>query len=265
MEKKYIFVYKCAKEFLNYLVNKEPKLNESILKQHLSHDSEFNDLYDVTKRMVKTLSNRNMMKGVINFDKKEKEIKKILFNFDHNKILGNYSSSKKLFKVFIKKFEVKNSESKKNLWRVYSKGIISGSKFISNFKDKKEFNKFVESFKLNKFTKSALPMIIGKEIDGFGFALACDFLKELGYREYPKPDVHLITIFNELELCNSSKEYEVYKSIIEMAKIVGEDAYTVDKIFWLIGSGDFYKVKEKIGRHREEFIQTTKRKLNELK
>jgi len=110
----------------------------------------------------------------------------------------------------------------------------------------------------NKNTKADLPKRLSKEIKGFGFALACDFLKELGYRDYPKPDGHLIKIFNSLGLSSSDKDYEVYKSIIEMSEAVGEDAYTVDKIFWLISSGKFYLDKIDIGSNRDEFIEKVK-------
>jgi len=106
-----------------------------------------------------------------------------------------------------------------------------------------------------------LPMLLSKEIRGFGFALACDFLKELGYRDYPKPDVYLIKIFYGLGLAKSTEPYEVYKSIIEMAEAVGEDAYTVDKIFWLIGSGKFYLVNIFTGRNSDKFIKSAKTKL----
>lgn len=104
-------------------------------------------------------------------------------------------------------------------------------------------------------------MLLSKEIDGFGFALACDFLKELGYRDYPKPDVHLIKIFSSLGLSESDEQYDVYKSIIEMSEVVGEDAYTVDKIFWLISSGRFYLVNVNTGRNRDKFIRLMKKEL----
>jgi len=45
-----------------------------------------------------------------------------------------------------------------------------------------------------------------------------------------------------------------------MSEAVGEDAYTVDKIFWLIGSGKLAGNKS-IGRNREEFIKSVKTKL----
>ena len=143
----------------------------------------------------------------------------------------------------------------------FSEGIISGSNFMASFKDKEDFDSFIKTFARNKYTKAALPMLLSKEIRGFGFALACDFLKELGYRDYPKPDVYLIKIFYGLGLAKSTEPYEVYKSIIEMAEAVGEDAYTVDKIFWLIGSGKFYLVNIFTGRNSDKFIKSIKTKL----
>jgi len=102
-------------------------------------------------------------------------------------------------------------------------------------------------------------LLLGEEIKGFGLALACDFLKEIGYRDYPKPDVHLRKIFYNLGLAESEEDYAVYKSIVEMAEIVGKDAYTVDKIFWLISSGNFYLENIKIGGNRDRFIEEAKK------
>jgi len=153
---------------------------------------------------------------------------------------------------------LQNVQGKRSLWRTFSEGIISGSRFMASFKNKDDFDSFIRTFARNKYTKAALPMLLSKEIKGFGFALACDFLKELGYREYPKPDIHLIKIFHSLGLSLSTEPYEVYKSIVEMSEVVGEDAYTVDKIFWLISSGKFYLVGVDTGRNRDKFIESVK-------
>ena len=128
---------------------------------------------------------------------------------------------------------------------------------MASFNDKKAFDAFVKTFLLNKYTKAALPMLLSKEIKGFGLALACDFLKELGYRDYPKPDTHLIKIFHSLGLSETEDPYDVYKAIVEMAKAVKEDAYTVDRVFWLIGSGKFYLVDINVGRNSTRFIRST--------
>ncbi len=51
-----------------------------------------------------------------------------------------------------------------------------------------------------------------------------------------------------------------------MAETVDEDAYTVDKIFWLISSGRFYLVDIDTGRNRDKFIDRAKKEItsNEL-
>ena len=109
-------------------------------------------------------------------------------------------------------------------------------------------------------------MIIGMEVRGIGFPLACDFLKELGYEDFAKPDVHLKFIFRELHLCPlDSGDYQVFKAIVRVANHAGVTPYAADKLFWLIGSGRFYDNPEieNIGRHREEFVTLAKNALRE--
>lgn len=255
---KYKFVFESAKKFLNQIISENPSLNGSILEKHLEQESKFDNLFDAHHRLVESLSNRSMMASVIGMRKKSKELNKILFGYDPKQILLAYKNADELLEMFKSKFPLKNTESRGNLWRIFSEGIISGSRFMASFKDKEDFDKFIRRFALNKYTKAALPMLLSKEIRGFGFALACDFLKELGYRDYPKPDIHLIKIFYDLGLSDSADPYEVYKSIVEMAETVGEDAYTVDKIFWLISSGRFYLVNVEVGRNRDRFIENIK-------
>jgi hypothetical protein len=260
---KYKFVFSSAKRFLDKIISNHPNLNNPVLEKHLEHKSKFDDISDANRRLIESLQNRNMMAKVIDFDQRQKEIKKILFGYSPNKILSAYKKTDELLGKFRGKFNLQNAQGKRNLWRQFSEGILSGSKFMASFKNKDDFDSFIKTFAHNKYTKAALPMLLGKEVKGFGFALACDFLKELGYRDYPKPDVHLIKIFNGLGLSSSKEPYEVYKSIIEMSEAVGKDAYTVDKIFWLIGSGRFYLVDIKIGSNRDEFIKIVKADLDE--
>lgn len=58
-------------------------------------------------------------------------------------------------------------------------------------------------------------LLLEQQIVGIGFALACDFLKELEYVNFAKPDVQLRDIFKGLELCPpKSSDYELFKAII---------------------------------------------------
>lgn len=259
---KYKFVFESAKDFLKNIMDSH-NMDVSILKEHMQHEQRFDDILDANHRLIRSLSNRSMMDSVIGFDKKEKEMRSILFEYDPNKILAKYRDADELLEKFKSEFNLQNTQSRRSLWRKFSEGIISGSNFLASFRNKDDFDSFIKIFARNKYTKAALPMLLSKEIKGFGFALPCDFLKELGYRDYPKPDVHLIEIFNQLGLSETKKDYDVYKSIIEMSEVVGEDAYTVDKIFWLIGSGKLVGNKS-IGRNRDNFIKSVEVRLKNL-
>ena len=113
-------------------------------------------------------------------------------------------------------------------------------------------------------------MLLGHKIEGFGFALSCNFLKELGYIKFPKPDVHLHDIFTALELCeNGNDNYQLFKAIIRVAIHSNVTPYNADKVFWLIGSGYFYQdpmigSKGRIGSHKKDFIEFARTKIAEI-
>jgi hypothetical protein len=68
-------------------------------------------------------------------------------------------------------------------------------------------------------------------------------LKELGYINFPKPDVHLRDMFAALELCeNEVDDYRLFKAIIRVAKNAGVTPYALDKLFWLIGRETFMTI-----------------------
>jgi len=136
---------------------------------------------------------------------------------------------------------------------IFGRGVISAAVFLSDFQGKDEFDVFTKDFQRNKYSREALPMLLDKEIFGFGFALACDFLKEVGYDGYPKPDVHLMDVFKKSGLCERN-DYEVFKTIIEVAETVGKTPYEVDKRIWLVCTGNFYYDKKEVAGKKKELI-----------
>jgi hypothetical protein len=85
------------------------------------------------------------------------------------------------------------------------------------------------------------PRLLSKQIFGFGLALACDFLKKLGYCELPKPDVFIRKIVLGLELSEPKADDEaVCDAVARIACHQETTPYDVDKTFWLVGSGFFY-------------------------
>jgi thermostable 8-oxoguanine DNA glycosylase len=130
---------------------------------------------------------------------------------------------------------------------------------MSQFTTADDFYKWADLFEKDDRARPALPLLLSCEIYGLGFALACDFLKELGYANYAKPDVHVRDIFEGLGLCQKASDYQLFKTVVRVAKNVEVTPYNVDKLFWLIGSGHFYAhprigVNGRIGSQKRQFI-----------
>lgn len=242
------------------------KVGEKVLRKELDHffDCQPKKLTDVFKQMANSLKNRQ---GFVNFIADVEKMKEVLCGFDPFKIIKKYDQDWltlcQIFKSLYGshyKFDLNNH---RNAWVMYSKGILSCAKFLSSFKEFDDFDKFIRTFtdSNNEFIIAALPMLLEKEIYGFGFPLACDFLKELGYTEYGKPDVHLKDIFVEVGAVESSDDYEVFKKIVKIGALVHEKPVIVDKIFWLIGSGKFNENNLKIGSQKDEFVAQFKKVL----
>jgi hypothetical protein len=157
----------------------------------------------------------------------------------------------------------------RSIWPRYCRSILSGASFLSRFSSAEDFYGWVDSFDEDERSRPALPLLLAQEIEGFGFALACDFLKELGYETFSKPDVHVKDILRALGLSPwGTTDYEVLRAVARVARNAGVTPYSVDKLFWLIGSGNFYEDphvgnRGRIGSKKEEFIEVAKAQLEE--
>ena len=155
----------------------------------------------------------------------------------------------------------------RSIWPRYCQTIISAAKFIEQFDSANDFFNWVDFFDRDDRSRASLPMLLDHEINGFGFALGCDFLMKLGYTNFCKPDVHLRDIFTGIELCQPKvDDYHLFKAIIRVAKNANVSPYAADKIFWLIGSGYFYHdpsigSKGRVGSWKNEFIKFARSEL----
>lgn len=242
----------------NYLINMIPEeFSESDLDKYFIGDRrDFTSLRDVYEQLIYSAQNYQRMPNVIKYDERREKIKNILHEFDV-KVIKEMDVDV-LYKTFRREFNVTSHDTKQNSWRKWSRSTIDAANFMSNFKDVHDFRAFVAQFDYNLPTRMALPLLISTKIKGIGFALACDTLKELGYLNYPKPDVHLIEVFSQLGLAEEDS-VSVFEAIVEMAEVCKEidpeaSPYKLDKIIWLICSGRFYLDNINVGRHKEEFI-----------
>lgn len=248
-------VYEIALSYLQNVVNNDDFLkNECKLEEYFAPEQKPQSMNAVADQLFVSLQNKTMAGNVIGYLKSDRNaaFKKILFNCDIVKILNTYDESS-LMAAFEQNFTITHKNEKTNLWRQYANSIISGCTFLNTFDSWQTFDNFVKTFIKNQYTTLALPLLLSKEINGFGFALSCDFLKELGYTYFPKPDVHIKDILFGLSLCENN-ELAAFKTIVEMANATGETAYKVDKILWLIASGRFYLQRVKTTKREDDYV-----------
>lgn len=225
----------------------------SMLPQGLTEDdldkylqgNRFNpkDLKEVYKAFIRTAQNYQFMPNVIQFDNRENTIAEILHDFDYKYVCTLNPDD--LFDEFKSAFGISSEKS----WRLWSKAVVDSAKFICPFKSIDEFNEFV--------TKSndlkTVPLLISKKIRGIGFALACNALKDIGYIDYVKPDVHLIDICDALGIARRN-QIEVFDAMQQIAKDNNITPYKLDKVLWLVCSGYFYEEQIRVKGRKEELI-----------
>lgn len=259
MEKRQIF--EKAKAYL--LQQGEGVITHEILEAqiHFSEDNKPKTMDGLYKKMLEHAKNRQQMPNVIG---DINELEEHLFKFSPNDILQHYHKWEDVFNAIDRSnyspHGSMNKNNKRSLWVQFSKSIISIAKFLSRFEKIEDFNKYIDLFLKTEDTRAALALLLGTEIHGYGFALACDFLKENVSPEYVKPDVHIKYIFTKLGISKKSSDmdWQIYRDAIAFAQEIGEKPYTVDKVFWLVGSGNFYNVQKTIRVSTKKFIESIK-------
>jgi hypothetical protein len=230
-----------------------------------------NSQQGIYKRMLESGQNANMKARVIGgaIDGID-NLSIVLENFEPKGVLNKYKDDwESILDDIVKHLRPRGIISRKprGIWPHYCQTIISAANFVEQFSSADDFYKWVDFFDKDERARASLPMLLSREIEGFGFALSCDFLKELGYVNFPKPDVHLRDIFTALKLFPAKgDDYKLFKSIIRVASHANVSPYNADKVFWLIGSGNLYDDlhignKGKIGSHKQEFISYAVKKL----
>ena len=247
-------IYEFARSFLlNHLPN---GITSDDLKKYYSDDSwNASSLKDVFTVFIQAAQDYQSMPNSIKFVQRKDKICQILEGFDYTSV--SRMSEEELYKEFRKTFSVTSTDSHYNNWYKWSCSIIDSAKFLTGFTDFDDFDTFVRRFDYNSDTRMALPLLLSTKIRGVGFALACNVLKDLGYIDYPKPDIHMIDICEGLELSNRSP-YNVFHALIEMATDNNVSPFEVDRTLWLICSGNYYLDSIKGKPRKTEFITEAK-------
>jgi hypothetical protein len=230
IDRKLKILYTSAYQFIQNHIGK------SELDKRLSHyrgDYKVETMEDVFWQLLTSLTNkRGMTRTIGDID----ALGPFLFEFNPALAQEHYKNWEKLFRVIKENYTPPGRMNEDGYWGVFVKGAVSGARFLSQFKSFRAFDKFVDNFSANDISLGGLPILIEQEIYGMGFPLACDFLKEAGYKRYSKPDIHLKTIFYECGIVGGYDDYDVFKAVVSMARVCGELPVVVDSILWLIGS-----------------------------
>ena len=222
-------------------------------------------------RLIGSAQNAQRMSSAIGLAQKNHDIiADILHGFDAH--IVSTMNARDLYEQFYESIGFTNRESPRNLWRRWTCAVVDSARFLEAFGNRDAFFGFCDRFvrpqgvpeDIAPYVQASLPLIIRQNISGMGFALACDFLKELGFSCYPKPDVHLKDVFSALGFVSSKDDLSVYTAIVKAATDIDAalnesvTPYKLDKIIWLICSGKFYEVGdwrgEFVGRRKDAFI-----------
>lgn len=245
-----------------------PELIEKYLHLSTPRPTTLAGLYE---RILESAQSANMKAGVIGGSIGGVEnLGLVLCDFDPSRVLEKYPSGwEDVLDDIVTQLKPRGSvpRTSRSIWPSYCRTVLSGARFLSGFSSAEEFYGWVDFFDEDERARTALPLLLAQEIEGVGFALACDFIMGLGYENFSKPDVHVKEIFWALGLSPfGTSDYEVFKDVARVARNAGVTPYNVDKLFWLIGSGYFYDdphvgKQGRIGSQKKRFIEVAKEQL----
>jgi len=243
-----------------YLLSFGP-VTEQMIDRHLSEWKERkpSSLSGLFRAFIMHAQNRQGMPNAIgDID----NLSPFLLGFNPKDVLSTYSSWGDLFDTIQSNYTPPGRMERgnnRNYWVIYCKAILSIAQFLSSYESLEDFDDFVSGFLTNEYSLLALPLLLEREIFGFGFALACDCLKENGYPQFIKPDTHLNDISRGLGITEATASFQVFKDVERYCKRINALPYEVDKLFWLVGSGRFYLFDIKVNSSKWDFIKSVER------
>jgi hypothetical protein len=243
----------------NYLLS-FPAVTEEMLTQQLTFPEQNRPKArtDLFKKMLEHAKNRQGMPNAIG---DIELLARSLWDFDPDRVLQEYQNWESLFDNIKQHCSPPGrmvKSNRHNYWVIFCKSILSIAKYISRFGSIEEFDKYVGQFITETpDTRLGLPLILKEEIFGYQFALACDFIKDNISPDFVKPDVHIKDIFIGIgKSLEGSTDYQIFRDVIDFARSIEQTPYAVDKLFWLIGSGDFYLNNVKVPTKKKKFIES---------
>lgn len=260
-------LFETASNYLKDKTNEDQTKAESIFKDNITlwktNKKNIRTRKDVFKRLVESSVNSYSKPTVFGGPKEGREgrlerfLKEVTEDFN-SELISNADVEnlqdrirerrKKIVGVAIK-------VEKDTMVNGLAKSLIESAQHIQEFKFSSEDSNFADSYRKHFSAMEgniANPYVAlnnvrefcGLKIHGIGFALSCDFLKEIGLSEYGKPDTHimdLLPFFTGSIYKNHNKNQEAFGQclidIIRVSNALEVEPYELDKLLYLIGSG----------------------------
>lgn len=202
---------------------------------------------DVMKMFALILQNRVMLPNVIKFEDNHTALCGVTNNFDSFTISSYTPES-----LVIRLSEVISIPDDSDSWLKYARSIIDAAKYLESIRNF-TYRTYIDEIALNP--EEAIKNLC--KIYGMGPALARNFIKEIGTTNYGKPDVHLYAVFQSFDPSITTPE-SFDSALINQANKAGVTPYELDRIIWLICSGDYFKhnLKIKDKNLRDSFVNS---------
>lgn len=267
-ERNYYF-YQAASE---YLCNHADGLTESILEEYFVNPRK-KDIDEAFGVVVSSAVDWHKPKARnIDYNERKELIEKTVGNHKLSYVINTFNNDpKKLYSAFNKSISLDSRQFTKDVWLSYANSICGMAQYLNKFKNIDDMYKHFDSFKTASEKNKLISEIsqqshLIKTKWGWGFALSANWLKDIGMMDYCKPDVQVTNCLNALGFCSKTNTV-VFKTLVNIADDSKKydktaSAFKLDRILWLIGSGDFYSHPEiKWNGSLKEFISEVKTKM----
>jgi len=254
-------------KFANQFLCEDERVSKELIEKHWIPESdkplEINRIFE---RLCDSAQNMQMAPNVVSKSIGGiRKLSKVTNNFDVSYMVKTYGKEDYM-KFFESIRAILNPTGQlrlesRSVWPKFCKAVIDGAHYLNTFGSHDNFYTYADKLYNSEQTKNLLPFAISFEIRGIGVALACDFLKEIGYIRYGKPDVHLLDIliagkFLSPEVRDKTEgRYQALRVIDTLADKNNLSPYAIDKTLWLIGSGKYYKANLKLKNRKREFVE----------
>ena len=222
-------------------------LDEEQLKKYFNPIGTSNYLY----QLASSLQNSGNMCNSIRYNDPTSTNEKIIRSVLDNATM--YRNWEELYQAMIAA-GIRDGGVKKGRetnWQKYCRGLFDGITYLKNGGEEK-IRQLCSTSNIDEIINDEI-IEIQKTIHGLGFALTCDWLKECGCTWLAKPDIHIKKVAGYIRQTfdngdESLGDWDVIEFVYDWAKEIGKTAYEIDKIIWLLCTGDFYLNGIKIGR-----------------